>query len=116
MRSPGCTRMAGTPATPSRLNARYVPALHVAEMILDGRSFEQRIGELTVTGFLFSMAKIFEDFVCVALREGMRAHGGRSTLQFRGHLDKAAQVVVCPDYVWSSGATRSTSPLRRKVQ
>ena len=30
---------------PSRLNARYVPALYVAEMILDGRSFEQRVGD-----------------------------------------------------------------------
>lgn len=28
--------------TPSRLNARYVPALEVAELILAGRSFEQR--------------------------------------------------------------------------
>lgn len=88
---------------PTRLNARYVPALYVAEMILDGRSFEQRVGELTVTGFLLSMAKIFEDFVCVALREQMRPHGGRSTLQFRSYLDEAGTVVVRPDYVWSSG-------------
>lgn len=87
----------------SRLNARYVPALHLAEMILDGRSFEQRVGEVTVTGFLFSMAKIFEDFVCVALREEMRPHGGRSRLQYRGHLDKAETVAIKPDYVWSIG-------------
>lgn len=87
---------------PTRLNARYVPALYLAEMILDGRSFEQRVGELTVTGFLFSMAKIFEDFVCVALREQMRPHGGRSTLQYRGYLDEAETVIVRPDYVWSS--------------
>ena len=101
----------------SRLNARYVPALHVAEMILDGRSFEQRIGELTVTGFLFSMPKIFEDFVCVALREQMRPHGGRSTLQLRSHLDEASSVLIKPDYVWSSGgAARIVADAKYKAE
>lgn len=84
----------------SRLNARYVSALRVAEMILDGRSFEQRVGELTVTGFLFSMATIFEDFVCVALREQMKPYGGSSTLQYRTHLDVAETVRIRPDFVW----------------
>lgn len=86
---------------PSRLNARYIPALHVAEMVLDARSFDQRIGGLTVTGFLFSMATIFEDFVCVALREQMRPYGGISTLQHRAHLDVAESVRIKPDFVWS---------------
>lgn len=44
----------------NRLNARYVPALEVAEPILDGRSFEQRVGDLVVSGYLFNMATIFE--------------------------------------------------------
>lgn len=87
---------------PSRLNARYVPALRVAEMILDGRSFEQRVGGLTVTGFLFSMATIFEDFVCVALAEQMKKYGGRSSLQYRTYLDEAEWVPIRPDYVWSA--------------
>lgn len=90
---------------PSRLNARYVPALQVAEMILDGRSFEQRVGDLTVTGFLFSMATIFEDFVCVGLREHMRPNGGSSTLQYKTHLDVGESVRVKPDFVWSSGGS-----------
>jgi 5-methylcytosine-specific restriction enzyme subunit McrC len=85
---------------PSRLNARYVPALQVAEMILDGRSFEQRVGDLTVTGFLFSMATIFEDFVCVALREQMKPYGGSSALQYKTHLDVAETVRIRPDFVW----------------
>ena len=91
------------PWRPSRLNARYVPALQVAEMVLDGRSFEQRVGDLTVTGFLFSMATIFEDFVCVALREQLRPYGGTSTLQYRTHLDEAESVRIKPDFVWSEG-------------
>lgn len=85
----------------SRLNTRYVPALHVAEMVLDGRSFEQRVGDVTVTGFLFSMATIFEDFVCVGLREQMRPYGGIATLQYRTHLDVAESVRIKPDFVWS---------------
>lgn len=95
-------RGAARPAwVPSRLNARYQPALELAELILDGRSFEQRIGELTVSGYLFNMATIFEDFVTVALREAMTIHGGRSALQYRTYLDEAETVPVRPDFVWS---------------
>lgn len=86
---------------PTRLNARYVPALELAEMILDGRSFEQREGSVVVTGFLLNMSKIFEDFVTVALREALRPHGGRSTLQYVTHLDEDETVQVRPDFVWS---------------
>lgn len=86
--------------TPSRLNARYVPALEVAELVLDGRSFEQRAGELVVSGYLFNMAKIFEDFVTVALRAASRRYGGRSELQYRSHLDEGESVPVRPDFVW----------------
>lgn len=85
----------------SRLNARYQPALELAELILDGRSFEQRVGHLTVSGYLFNMATIFEDFVTVALREAMRRFGGRSSLQYRTHLDLAETVPIRPDFVWS---------------
>lgn len=89
--------------TPSRLNARYAPALELAELILDGRSFEQRVGDLTVTGYLLNMAKIFEDFVTVALREALRPCGGWSRLQYRTHLDEAESVPVSPDFVWFEG-------------
>ncbi len=84
----------------TRLNARYVPALEVAELILDGRSFEQRVGEVLVSGYLFDMATIFEDFVTVALREAMKPCGGRSALQHRTHLDEAETVPIRPDFVW----------------
>ncbi|QIK72257.1 hypothetical protein G7070_08205 [Propioniciclava coleopterorum] len=69
-------RGGGRPSwTPSRLNARYVPALELAELVLAGRSFEQRVGDLVVSGYLFNMATIFEDFVTVALREAFRSFG-----------------------------------------
>lgn len=86
--------------TPSRLNARYQPALEVAELILVGRSFEQRVGDVKVTGYLFSMAKIFEDFVTVALAEALKPFGGRASFQYPTHLDEGDLVDVRPDLVW----------------
>jgi 5-methylcytosine-specific restriction enzyme subunit McrC len=89
--------------TPSRLNARYRPALEIAELILAGRSFEQRVGEVTVTGYLFSMARIFEDFVAVALTEALTPHGGKASFQYPTHLDDEEQVDIRPDFVWLEG-------------
>lgn len=86
---------------PSRLNTRYQPALQLADLILAGNSFEQRIGDLRVTGFVFDMWKIFEDFVCVALREAMASYGGRARLQRSLYLDVAEQVTMRPDFLWS---------------
>lgn len=86
--------------TPSRLNARYQPALELAELILDGRSFEQRVGEVVVSGYLFNMAKIFEDFVTVALREAFKPFGGRGRLQYKTFLDEDERVPIQPDFVW----------------
>ncbi|WP_035759815.1 McrC family protein [Granulicoccus phenolivorans] len=86
--------------TASRLNARYAPALVLAELILDGHSFEQRTGDVTVSGYLFNMTTLFEDFVTVALREAMKPYGGRSVLQYRTHLDETGAVAMRPDYVW----------------
>jgi 5-methylcytosine-specific restriction enzyme subunit McrC len=86
----------------SRLNARYQAALHLADLILAGDSFEQRVGDLQVSGFVFDMWKIYEDFVCVALREAIKPIGGRSTLQHDMHLDDARDVAMRPDFVWLS--------------
>lgn len=61
---------------PTRLNTRYQPVLELAELILAGHSFEQRVGELLVTGYLFNMATIFEDFIVVALAEALKPYGG----------------------------------------
>lgn len=85
--------------TPSRLNARYQPGLEIAELILAGRSFEQRVGQVRVTGYLFSMARIFEDFVTVALAEALTPFGGHSR-RYDTCLDDEEQVDVLPDFVW----------------
>ncbi|MFF0158131.1 McrC family protein [Streptomyces sp. NPDC005263] len=86
---------------PSRLNVRYQHALHLARAILDGASAEHRPGGLRIDGFLFDMNKVFEDFVCVALREALRPYGGRGVLQAKGvTLDEDERVRMRPDFVW----------------
>ncbi|MCF3143246.1 McrC family protein [Streptomyces platensis] len=86
---------------PTRLNSRYQHALHLARAILEGASAEHLPGGLRINGFLFDMNKVFEDFVCVALREAMSSYGGRGVLQAKGvHLDQDQRVRMRPDFVW----------------
>lgn len=84
---------------PTRLNARYHRALRLAELVLRGASVEHRPGNVTVSGFLFDMAKVFEDFVSVALREAFSGSAGRCTLQARHHLDDRDEIRMKPDLV-----------------
>lgn len=85
--------------TASRLNARYQPALRLAEALLAGSTPEHRPGELRLDGFLFDMNALFEDFVTGALREAVREHGLSARLQDRHHLDTARLVRLRPDLV-----------------
>lgn len=95
---------------PSRLNARYLPALRLAEAVLRGTSPEHRpagADPLTVDGFLLDMNKLFEDFVTVALREALREHGLTARLQDSHHLDMARLVRMRPDLVVRTGDGRT---------
>jgi 5-methylcytosine-specific restriction enzyme subunit McrC len=47
------------------------------------------------------MWRIFEDFVCVALKEAM-AGRGRARLQHQMNLDRAGEVPMKPDFLWTS--------------
>lgn len=104
---------------PSRLNARYHSALHLAGIVLRGASVDHLAGRTRIDGFLFDMAKVFEDFVTVALREAMAGRaaaidataagsgaGGYAQLQARHHLDEADTVLVKPDFVWYADGGR----------
>lgn len=87
--------------TPSRINARYHPALRLAELILRATSFEHAFGTVAVNGFVLDMPLLFEDFVTVALREALEsADGGRVEAQSRHYLDEAGHVPLRPDIVW----------------
>jgi 5-methylcytosine-specific restriction enzyme subunit McrC len=83
---------------PSRLNVRYHKALRLAELVLRGASVEHRAGDVTVSGFLFDMAVVFEDFVTVALGEALVGVGG-CVRHPSIHLDRGHEVRMVPDFV-----------------
>ncbi|WP_370415341.1 McrC family protein [Streptomyces fradiae] len=103
---------------PTRLNARYHQALHLARAVLDGTSVEHAVGGLRVDGFLFDMNKLFEDFVTVALREACRARGHVARLQDPHHLDEAAAIRMKPDLVLyePGGAVRAVVDAKYKAE
>lgn len=84
---------------PSRLNSRYHSALRLADIVLRGASVEHRPGDVTASGFLFNMARIFEDFVTAALQEELVGAGGHCVLQARHHLDERRAISIIPDFV-----------------
>lgn len=85
---------------PTRLNARYQVALWLAELILDGNAVAHAPGDVPIGGFLVDMAKVYEDFLTVALTEAFRPHGGWSRPQDRHHLDVNDLIAMKPDLVW----------------
>jgi len=97
-------RGAGPPSwRRSRLNVRYQPALALAQIVLAAESFEHHIGDLRVTGYMFDMWRVFEDFVTVALSESLRSYGGRSVCQKPLSLDIRRRVTMKPDLMWENG-------------
>ncbi|WP_405678119.1 McrC family protein [Streptomyces sp. NBC_00048] len=103
---------------PTRLNTRYHQALHLAQVVLDGASAENLPGGLRMDGFLFDMNRVYEDFVCAALREALRPYGGRSALQAKDvHLDECDSVRLRPDFVWyaDSGTPRIVADAKYKA-
>lgn len=84
---------------PNRLNARYHKALRLAELVLRDASVENRPGNIIVNGFLFNMARVFEDFVTVALREALSGSDGKCALQPTHHLDEHDAIRMVPDFV-----------------
>lgn len=88
---------------PTRLNARYQPALKLAELILQSASIDAPRGNVAATAFIFDMNKVFEDFVSTALREAMQPYGGELRLQWNGHLDIQRLIRIIPDLTWWVG-------------
>lgn len=83
-----------------RVNNRYHDLLKLSEVILDNSSFDQHNGSLAVSGFMFDMWRIYEDFVTGAVGMAMRQFGGRPKVQFGRPLDKASRIKFIPDLVW----------------
>ncbi|GAB3360198.1 McrC family protein [Amycolatopsis echigonensis] len=84
---------------PSRLNMRYHVALRLADIVMRGASVDNQRGDVTVSGFLFDMARVFEDFVTTALRDSLSVCPGYSRSQAHHHLDENAEIRIIPDFV-----------------
>ncbi|GAA0479719.1 McrBC 5-methylcytosine restriction system component [Actinoplanes capillaceus] len=87
------------PWRPSRLNARYLPALRLAQLILRHQSAEPGPGDVTMAAFVVNMAKTFEDFVTTALRESLSVYPGHTRGQYTTHLDVDQTIEIRPDVV-----------------
>ncbi|WBB52368.1 restriction endonuclease [Verrucosispora sp. WMMD573] len=88
---------------PSRLNARYLPALRLAELVLRNQSAEPGPGDVTMAAFVVNMAKVFEDFVTTALRESLVEYPGHTDSQYGAHLDTELTIPIRPDIVHIAG-------------
>jgi 5-methylcytosine-specific restriction enzyme subunit McrC len=88
---------------PSRLNGRYQGALQLAEMVISAESFENLLGDLRVTGLLFDMCVIFEDFVTVAMSVSLNRFRWSCESQAPLHLDEQRTVRIRPDLLCRSG-------------
>ncbi|GAA1461880.1 McrC family protein [Nocardiopsis exhalans] len=93
--------------TRDRLNERYAPALRLAETVLGGSGVEHTgrhddpwAGARELPGLVVDMARVFEDFLSVALGSGLAAHGLRCATQEPHHrLDEAGRIRIRPDLV-----------------
>jgi 5-methylcytosine-specific restriction enzyme subunit McrC len=64
---------------------------------------KHHLGGATVTGYMFDMWRIFEDFVTVALTELLNARGWRCQTQAAMHLDELHQIDMRPDLLAHNG-------------
>ncbi|MFD5830288.1 McrC family protein [Lentzea sp. NPDC060358] len=84
---------------PHRLNARYHPALRIADLVLNTLSFEVGEDGLAIAAFVVNMERVFEDFVTTALREAWRADPGRTHSQYAATLDTGSAINLRIDVV-----------------
>ena len=86
-----------------RLNEHYREVVGLSRLILRHSAFESSRGGVRATGFLMDMNTLFQEFVTVALREGL----GVSERVFREKnidtLDVDGKVKLRPDLTWWHG-------------
>ncbi|MGC4862849.1 McrC family protein [Micromonospora sp. DT41] len=82
---------------PSRLNARYAPALRLSELIVQHCSADPGDGRYAIAAFVVNMEKVFEAFIGVALREALSTYGGHTEAPGRWTLDIGQSIRIEPD-------------------
>ncbi|MEO9330059.1 McrC family protein [Gordonia aurantiaca] len=116
--TPPIRGLGGARWRPTRLNKRYHSALRLADLVLAAQSFEHRAGDLPVSGFMFDMWRIFEDFVSTSLGEALTSRGGQYATQKPVHLDTERSLRMRPDLVWTDrgGAIRAVVDAKYKAE
>jgi 5-methylcytosine-specific restriction enzyme subunit McrC len=95
--TPGARRPAWSP---NRLNERYVPALRLAELVLDSIGLTTAQGEQPMASFVVNMATVFEAFVGTALREALATIStGLTREQYLTYLTDDKRFPIRPDVV-----------------
>jgi len=90
-----------------RRTEHYRGPVELARLILRSRSVDARSGEVSSAAFLLNLAKVFEDFVVVALEERLRGDEGELVQHAKGqglHLDAARALKLEPDLSWWTGS------------
>jgi 5-methylcytosine-specific restriction enzyme subunit McrC len=102
----------------SRLNARFESPLRLAELILASTSFEHRVGEVPMNGFVLDVARIFEDFVTVTMRTSLQRLMPGTVVegQFPMWLDTGSVIFMKPDIVWVDAAQAPLAVLDAKYK
>ncbi|WP_234785558.1 MULTISPECIES: McrC family protein [Mycobacteriaceae] len=100
----------------SRLNARYDSALRLAEIVLAAESFEHQVGDLSVSGYMFDMWRVFEGFVTAAMSEALSGRGWTCRAQEPMHLDVACSVDMRPDLVCRSDVRTAVIDAKYKAE
>lgn len=90
--------------TVERLNRRYAPALQIARLVLERTSINHTFGGHDVSGFLFDMNRVYEDWLTGALTVALEARSGNVRRQRPLVLDEHAEVKMQTDMTWWSGA------------
>jgi 5-methylcytosine-specific restriction enzyme subunit McrC len=91
-----------------RRTERYRGPVELARLVLRSRSVDARSGGVASAAFLLDLARVFEDFVAVALEERLRGDEGELVRHAKGrglHLDAARGLRLEPDLSWWRGST-----------
>jgi 5-methylcytosine-specific restriction enzyme subunit McrC len=86
--------------TQSRLNLHYRNALNLAELIIGGNGFHEKVGDVQINGFSIDMYKVFEDFVAKQLAERIDGLDEYIATQKSLSLDVGGIYKEKPDLIW----------------
>lgn len=102
----------------NRLNERFRTPLELARLIVLNTALELRSGGHRMSGLLFDMNRVFEDFIFGAIADALRRRIG-ATLSWRqgarSHLDQLTRVAIEPDLsLWAGAECRFVGDVKYK--